>query len=194
MDLDRTDGRLKEREVDLERLQEALRDVEKERAKLGESATTAKFSLQLEVDRLKRDLERAEDELSRLRTELASREAAYRDREAAMDKLHSEHRDLASELAAQTQARLNLSEKLDEAQKSLREKEGEVSSLRTRLNDVEGRLSKDSRALVQAEGMYRDQLTERNTLLLTIYQYLDKILGVEKTPVSPFTALSPRRC
>jgi hypothetical protein len=34
------------------------------------------------------------------------------------------------------------------------------------------------------ENQYRDQLTERNTLLLTIYQYLEKILGVDKTPVS----------
>lgn len=193
-DLGRAEGRLREREVDLERLQEALRDVEKERAKLGESATTAKFSLQLEVDRLKRDLERAEDELSRLRADLASREAAHRDRDAAMDKLHAENRDLASQLAAQTQARLNLSEKLDEAQRSVKEKEGEVGNLRARLNDVEGRLSKEGRALVQAEGMYRDQLTERNTLLLTIYQYLDKILGVEKTPVSNVVFYPLCRC
>ncbi|KAJ3526031.1 hypothetical protein NMY22_g10331 [Coprinellus aureogranulatus] len=91
----------------------------------------------------------------------------------------------------------NISEKLDEVQKNLKEKESEVGALRARLNDVEGRLSKEGRALVQAEGMYRDQLTERNTLLLTIYQYLDKILGVEKTPkkgsaaeTKPFTNFS----
>ena len=44
---------------------------------------------------------------------------------------------------------------------------------------------KDQRALLSAEAQYRDQLTERNTLLLTIYQYMDKILGVDKTPVGP---------
>ncbi|KXN87015.1 Anucleate primary sterigmata protein B [Leucoagaricus sp. SymC.cos] len=45
--------------------------------------------------------------------------------------------------------------------------------------------------------MFRDQLTERNTLLLTIYQYLDKILGVDKVPkkgsageTKPFTNFS----
>lgn len=37
---------------------------------------------------------------------------------------------------------------------------------------------------MQTEQQYRDQLTERNTLLLTIYQYMEKILGAEKaTPV-----------
>lgn len=34
------------------------------------------------------------------------------------------------------------------------------------------------------ENQYRDQLTERNTLLLTIYQYMEKILGPEKGLVS----------
>ena len=42
--------------------------------------------------------------------------------------------------------------------------------------------------MLTAEAQYRDQLTERNTLLLTIYQYMDKIVGVDKTPVrvNPF--------
>jgi hypothetical protein len=40
--------------------------------------------------------------------------------------------------------------------------------------------------LLSAESQYRDQLTERNISLLTIYQYMDKILGVDKTPVRGF--------
>lgn len=44
-----------------------------------------------------------------------------------------------------------------------------------------------------AGGQYRDQLTEWNALLLMIYQYMDKILGVDKTPVSvaPVTRVHP---
>jgi hypothetical protein len=38
--------------------------------------------------------------------------------------------------------------------------------------------------MLASEHQYRDQLTERNTLILTIYQYLEKILGADKTPVS----------
>ena len=55
--------------------------------------------------------------------------------------------------------------------------------------DEEERLGKDQRSLLSVEGQYRDQLTERNTLLLTIYQYMDKILGVDKTPVSICSSL-----
>ena len=101
-----------------------------------------------------------------------------------LDKLHAENRDLSTQLAAQTQARLNISEKLDNVQNSLKASEAEVAALRAKVTELEQRLSKDQRSLLTAESQYRDQLTERNTLLLTIYQYMDKILGVDKTPVS----------
>ena len=183
-DLARTQTLLSQREGDLAAVQTALQTLEADNKKLGESHTTARFSLQLEVDRLRRDVERLEDELARARKELDDREGKGRDRDSVIDKLHAENRDLAAQLAAQTQARLNVSEKLDDAQASLRTAESETASLRTRIAELEQRLSKDQRALLSAEAQYRDQLTERNTLLLTIYQYMDKIVGVDKTPVS----------
>jgi chromosome segregation ATPase len=186
-DLARTQSLLTQRESDLGAVQSSLQGLESESKRLGETHTTARFSLQLEVDRLKRDLERLEDDLSRARKEIDAKETKNREREGAVDKLHAENRDLASQLAAQTQARLNVSEKLDGVQGQLRGAESEVATFRGRVNELEMRLSKDQRSLLSAESQYRDQLTERNTLLLTIYQYLDKILGVDKTPVRPFS-------
>ncbi|EGN96476.1 hypothetical protein SERLA73DRAFT_170829 [Serpula lacrymans var. lacrymans S7.3] len=196
-DLARTQSLLAQRESDLDAVQSALQTLEAESKKLGESHTTARFSLQLEVDRLKRDVERLEDELSRARKGIDERENKTRDRDGMIDKLHAENRDLASQLAAQTQARLNVSEKLDGVQAGLKNAESELSTSRTKASELEQRLSKDQRSLLAAESQYRDQLTERNTLLLTIYQYMDKILGVDKTPkkgsqaeTKPFTNFS----
>lgn len=126
---------LEQREADLAAVQSALQALESEKRKLGESATTDKFSLELEVDRLRRDLQRCEAELERAREDVRDRERARREREGALDKLvrrfdvpheippksgsyfkHDENRELSSQLAAQTQARLNLGEKLDSAQ------------------------------------------------------------------------------
>ena len=81
-----------------------------------------------------------------------------------------------------------MADKLDGVQGQLRSAESEVATFRGRVNKLERRLSKDQR-LLSAESQYRDQLTERNTLLLTIYQYMDKILGVDKTPVRSFSLL-----
>lgn len=185
-DLAKTQSLLTQREADLQAVQTALQTLENDLKRAGETHSTARFSLQLEVDRLKRDLERLEDELSRARSDLNDKDNKGRDRDGDIDKLHAENRDLASQLAAQTQARLNISEKLDTTQTSLKAAEAEVASFRSRIVELEMRLSKDQRSLLSAENQFRDQLTERNTLLLTIYQYTDKILGVDKTPVSIF--------
>jgi len=183
-DLARAQSLLSQREADLQAVETSLQSIEVESKKAGEHHSTAKFSLQLEVDRLKRDVERLESELSRARKDLDDKDLKGRDRDSALDKLHSENRDLATQLATQTQARLNISEKLDALQASFKANEADAASYKAKVADLESRLSKDQRSLHSAEAQYRDQLTERNTLLLTIYQYMDKILGVDKTPVS----------
>ncbi|KAK7023033.1 Cnn-1N domain-containing protein [Favolaschia claudopus] len=196
-DLARTQGLLGQRDTDLAAVQAALQTLEGESRRAGETHSSARFSLELEVDRLKRDLERIEAELSRARAELADRESRGRGRDEAIDAMHAEILALKGEVSAQTQARLNVSERLDAAQASLKAAETEVVGYKKRVVDLEARLNKDQRALLAAESQYRDQLTERNTLLLTIYQYLDKILGVDKTPkkagqaeTKPFTNFS----
>ena len=183
-ELARTQTLLDQRNMEYQAVKDALQTLETESKRAGETHTTAKFSLQLEVDRLQRDLERLEADLSRARKDLEERDDKGRDRDSVLDKLHAENRDLAAQLAAQTQARLNLSEKLDDTQTGLKTAEADTASLRARVQELEQKLSKDQRSLMSAETQYRDQLTERNTLLLTIYQYMDKILGVDKTPVS----------
>lgn len=185
-DLELTRTLLKQRESDLAEVQSALTNAETESRRAGESATSDRFSLNLELDRARRDLARLEEELARVKKDLEDRENRWREREGTLDKLYGENRDLAAQLAAQTQARLNVSEKLDLVQAHLRTAEGEVAALKAKVNEVETRLSKDQRNLLSSEQQYRDQLTERNTLLLTIYQYMDKILGVDKTTVRGF--------
>ncbi|KAG2124635.1 hypothetical protein DEU56DRAFT_963486 [Suillus clintonianus] len=168
---------------DLEAVQNSLRDMEQQSKELRETITTARFSLQLEVDRLKCDVDRLEDELSRTKKDVGDREGTTRDREDLIHKLQLEVQQLTTQLNTQTQARLGLSEKLDSTQTSLKTAEAELFGYRTRVNELETRLSKDQRTLLSAENPYGDQLTERNTLLLTIYQYMDNILGVDKTPI-----------
>ena len=193
-DLARKQSLLSQREADLEAVQQALQTLEAESKKLGETHTTARFSLQLETDRMKRDMERLESELARARQDLSDKDLKTRDRDSSLDKLHAENRDLQTQLGVQTQARLNVADKLDVVLANLKGKEEEVGTLKKRVNELEGRLEKDQRTLLGQESQYRDQVTERNTLLLTIYQYLDKILGVDKTPVSHLFILFSLPC
>lgn len=129
-DLARAQSLLAQREADLSAVQAALQILETESKKLGESHTTARFSMQLEVDRLRRDVEQIEDELTRAGKELVSKEGKGRDLDSVIDKLHAENRELSTQLAAQAQARLNVSERLYEAQAGLRTTENELSTLK----------------------------------------------------------------
>jgi chromosome segregation ATPase len=179
----RVQSLLGQREADVAALQAALNTQEAAAKTQGEHATTARFSLQLEADRLERDLERLEDELARARKDLHERETRMRERDGVIDTMHTEIRDLKAQSAAQNQVRMNFSDKLDLALANLNTAEADAATSRARVQELEQRLSKDQRSLLAAENQFRDQVTERNTLLLTIYQYMEKILGVDKTPV-----------
>ncbi|EUC60453.1 anucleate primary sterigmata protein B, putative, partial [Rhizoctonia solani AG-3 Rhs1AP] len=160
-----------QRDADLAAVQTALRSLEAAR----EHPTTDKFSMELELDRLRRDLERCEDELARARRELTDAETRGREREAVVDKMHAEKRELETQLA------------------NLKTIETDTASYKVRITELESRLSKDQRSHATTEAQYREQITERNTLLLTICKYVDQVLGVDKKRSGdgkPFTNFS----
>lgn len=57
---------------------------------------------------------------------------------------------------------------------------------------AEDQLATDHKALNRTEGQYRDQIGERNTLLLTVYQYMDKVAAptTDRTPVCSLSLCS----
>ncbi|TFK35474.1 hypothetical protein BDQ12DRAFT_668562 [Crucibulum laeve] len=79
---------------------------------------------------------------------------------------------------------------------SLKTAESDLVVEKVKVSELDQRLSKDRRALLNAENQYRDQLpvTENNTLLLTIYQYIEKVVGVHKTPLSQIQLDFDKRC
>ncbi|KAH7097868.1 hypothetical protein BKA62DRAFT_715056 [Auriculariales sp. MPI-PUGE-AT-0066] len=146
----------------------------------SEAAASDRFELELEVEKLQRETARLRDDLARAQSDLATLRQTLQVKEQALDEAANAARDAISRDAANSQARLNLSEKLDAALERLKSAEKD----RERAAELEARLGKDQRALLSAEGTFRDQISERNTLLLTIWSYLDKILGPGSTPKS----------
>ncbi|SCV70616.1 BQ2448_3378 [Microbotryum intermedium] len=165
------------REVDIQKLQEALNGLESSTRRLGESHVNDRFALDIECDRLKRDLARCEQELQLAKEDLEDKTASSRAKDMTLATLQSENKDLSKDLADQRQARLGLTDKHNAASRTLRDTQLELSAARDRLRVVEDQLSTDHRQLSRTENQYRDQLTERNTLLLTVHQYMDKIVG-----------------
>ncbi|KZO92408.1 hypothetical protein CALVIDRAFT_310030 [Calocera viscosa TUFC12733] len=173
-----TEARLTQKENDLGALESSL----SETRRLSESRTSDQFAMQLELDRVKRDLQRCEADLERVRKELDKREDVIRERENVIAGLHTSNREMSSQLAAMTQTKLNLSDKLDVEQQARKSAEAERETYRTRVNDLESRTSKSERSLISNEQRFREQIAERNTLLMTIFNYMEEILGVDKNP------------
>jgi chromosome segregation ATPase len=176
-------GDLTRKEAEVRRVQgtyEELKKAHSDAQSRGNEKTGERYSLQLEIDRLTRDVQRLEDDLRRARKDLEDREGKIRERDGTLDQLYVEVRELKSAVAAQTQARLNIAEKLDGAQSSVKSLENELSVAKHRLAESEAELSRAQRGVIGTENQYRDQVTERNTLLLTIYQYIEKTIGVDK--------------
>lgn len=88
--------------------------------------------------------------------------------------------DISAQLAHQTQSRLNLSDQLDATSKTLRQTQDDVANLRDRLQRAEKDQSGNSRSTGRANADYRDQLSERNSLLQSVYQAIDKAVGMDK--------------
>ncbi|GJN94269.1 hypothetical protein Rhopal_007343-T1 [Rhodotorula paludigena] len=165
-----------ERERDVGDLQRALNGLERSTRQQGETGV----ALELELERAKRDLARAEEDAERARRDLNDRVSEAREKDLRIATLESDKKDLAAQLASQTQTRLSLADKHEHATKTLRDTQIELTSARERLRVVEDQLNTDHRVLSRTENQYRDQLTERNTLLLTVYQAVDRIAGSDK--------------
>lgn len=88
-ELEAARDRVAMRDRDLTNLQTALRSLEDERHKLGSAASSDQRSLELEIDRLRRDLTTTEDEVDRARDELREKEQALHDRDLELAELVS---------------------------------------------------------------------------------------------------------
>lgn len=178
---------------DVAKLHDALRDKENESVRLGQTHSSDRYSLELEIDRLKRDLGRCEADLDRARKDLDRKEEALRDKEGRLNDLHYEIREMSSKLAVENQTKLGLEERIEAQNKHMGDAQRQVDEYRAKMDELEREANMGERSLMQAEAGVKTQLTERNTLLLTIYQYMGKILG-NSTPrkrgegdLKPFT-------
>jgi hypothetical protein len=86
-----------------------------------------------------------------------------------------------------TQTKLNLSDKLDIEQQARKSAETERETYRARVSELETRSSKSERSLISNEQRFREQVTERNMLLMTVFNYMEEILGVDKSVCHPLS-------
>jgi chromosome segregation ATPase len=191
-ELEASRERVAMKDADLVSVQNLLRSVEDQHRKLGDERSSDQRSLELEIDRLKRDLAQYEDELERARDELQQREQALHARDMEVADLMDKQRDNEAKLATERQGRLTLSDKLDAMTKTSRQFEREATQLKDRLSSTEPRINEMQNSRSVAVRDAERQKQERTELLVRVLKDLNRFLGVDERErnVSPinFTA------
>ncbi|GAK64488.1 uncharacterized protein PAN0_005d2702 [Moesziomyces antarcticus] len=176
-ELNQMEDDLATRKADVQTLQDALRTKENESFRIGQSSANDKYSLELEIDRLKRDLARCEDDLARARKELDRKDDVLRHKEDALAQMHSELREAQAKLASEMQGHLGLSERFEAQQNAIKAERKELDAARAKVEELEHELNNGERANLRSEQATRSALDQRNALLLTIYTQMGKLLA-----------------
>ena len=170
-------SQLSAREEDYQKLQTRMKKVLSEHQELGDSHTNDRATLELEIERLERDAERYIADIEELRSELERKDKMLEERERGLHGSNVENRELSYQLKAESQTNAYNIEKLHTSQQQYQDALEEVTRLRDRLKEVDSRLMREEKGVNMSESQYKQQVTERNTLLLTIYQYMEKLVG-----------------
>jgi chromosome segregation ATPase len=156
----------------LEELEDNLRQV------LGDVHGT-KQSMLGEIEKLQRDLEQTANYLDRTKMDIADKDRLLRHRDGLLESTSLESRRLSDLLDKERMARkhdLELFEK---------ESRGKATTMRTiaqhesRVLELETAYSQDKRKMAALDQQYRDQLSDRNALLLALWNRLSTLCGTE---------------
>ena len=154
----------------LEELEDNLREV------LGDDKGT-KQSMLAEIEKLQRDLEQTANYLDRAKMDVADKDRLLRHRDGLLESTSLESRRLSDLLDKERMARKHDLEQFD------KESRGKATTMRTiaqhesRVLELETAFSQDKRKMVALEQQYRDQLTDRNALLLALWNRLSTLCG-----------------
>ncbi|KKY20194.1 putative anucleate primary sterigmata protein b [Diplodia seriata] len=156
----------------LDDLETSLRDA------LG-SLDGTKSSLLKDVGKLQRDLDETMMDLDHARSELADKERTLRNRDTLLESTSLESRKLADMLDKERQLRMQEKRQFEQSQRKDQSNTRTIQSYETRISELETSRSQDRRRINQLEAQYKEQLLERNNLLLALWNRLSTLCGTD---------------
>ncbi|KJZ69816.1 hypothetical protein HIM_10795 [Hirsutella minnesotensis 3608] len=159
----------KERLIELENnLREALGDLNGTRSSLLKS-----------IAKMQRELENTIRELDSTRASVVEKDRIIKQRDALLESHALESRKVAELLDKERVAHRNTKSQFDTFQKTHHHLSQTASTQDVRIAELENTRGQDRKKIALLEQSARDQLTERNELLLTLWQRLSSLCGRE---------------
>lgn len=159
----------KERLLELENnLREALGDLNGTRS-----------SFLRDISKLQNDLDATCRELDTARTSLNEKEHLLKQRDELLETSALEARRLAEMFDKEKQLHRGTKHQLETYQKTQQHIHGSMSTAEVRIKELETSKDRDKRALAKLEATFKEQLNERNSLLLVLWTRLSSICGTD---------------
>ncbi|KAJ8119422.1 hypothetical protein ONZ43_g3621 [Nemania bipapillata] len=157
----------KERLMELEsNLREALGDLNGTRSSLLQSIAT-----------LQRELESTVRELDTTKSSLLEKERIIKQRDSLLESHALESRKLGDLLEKERQARRNTENQFETFQRTHQHVSRTVTSQDSRIVELETTRATDKRKIAQLEATFKEQVAERNNLLLVLWTRLSTLCG-----------------
>ena len=156
----------------LEELEQALRNM------LGEPDGNNQ-TLLAEIQRLQRELESTANLLDRAKMDAADKDRLLRHRDGLLESTSLESRRLSDLLDKERATRRHDLEQFEKTSRGQASHMREIAQHQSRVLELESAYSQDKRKMAALEQQYRDQLGERNNLLLALWNRLSTLCGTE---------------
>lgn len=170
---------LSKQEVETAEWKERLLELENNlREALGDLNGTRSSFLR-DISKLQRDLDATCRDLDTTRASLNEKDHAIKQRDELLETSALESRRLAELLAKEQQLHRNTKNQLETMQKTQLHVHGNMSSAELRIKELEATKSHDKQRLAKLESTLKEQLNERNSLLLVLWTRLSSLCGTD---------------
>lgn len=156
----------------LDQLEQSLREI------LGHPDGT-KQSLLAEIEKLQRELETTVSELDRAKMDMADKDRLLRHRDGLLESTSLESRRLSDLLEKERNSRKHDLEQFEKASRGQATHMRTIAQQESRVLELETMYSQDKRKMATLEQNYREQLQERNNLLLALWNRLSTLCGMD---------------
>ncbi|KAH1802511.1 hypothetical protein KXX36_005918 [Aspergillus fumigatus] len=168
---------LSAQEIETATWRERLMDLENNlRETLGD-LTGSRSSLISNIMKLQKELESTALELESVRSKLDEKETLLRNRDALLESHGLESRKLSELLERERQARRADKQSFEQALKSHHQASRTITQNNSRITELENARSQDRKRFTALEQQFKEQLNERNSMLLTMWKRLSAMCG-----------------
>ena len=168
---------LSTREIESTTWRERLMELENNLREVLGDANGTRSSLLTSITKLQKDLDATAGELDMTRQRLDEKETLLGNRDALLESSGLEYRKIAEMLDRERQARRADKHSFEQALKSHSASARTISLNNSRISDLEAGRQADRKRMSQLDQQYKDQLSERNSVLLTIWKRLSAMCG-----------------